>query len=174
MMPTEPWHRNGSLTTGLLVINPANIAGLALALGIPALFGARQLMRKGRRPVLTGVPPAPEPAPALVKRDTPSLRSEMPGLEARGGPGEVLLTLYRGVLRMMQALTEVVLRPSHTLREFAQECAPRLGPLAGYFQEFTLIIERHLYSRHRTGEAEAARGRDLSQRLTEGVKGEDT
>ena len=171
--PTEPWHRNGSLSTGLLVINPANIAGLALAMGIPALFGTRQLMRKRRRATLSVMPPAPGLSPALVKRDTPP-RSKMPGLEARGGPGEVLLTLYRGVLRMIQTLTAVVLRPSHTLREFAHECAPKLGPLAGYFQEFTLIIERQLYARHQPGEAEAARGKELSQRLTEGAKGEDT
>ncbi|MDP2954455.1 MAG: hypothetical protein Q8O76_14220 [Chloroflexota bacterium] len=170
--PTEPWNKDASSATGLLVVNPANIAGLVLAMAIPAVFGARWLRR--RRVFPSAARPAPQVAPPLVRSESPPLVTEVTEPGATGSPRAILLALYRGVLRLVQAMTSVVPQSSHTLREFSRECAPRLGPLAGYFQEFTLIIERLLYSRHHPGEAEAARGEELSQRLREGVRGEDT
>lgn len=167
--PREPWHRASSLATGLLLINPVNIVGLAIILAIPVFFGAHWLRRRAVRAPAT---PRPQPVPALVRTESPPRQAKPAQPEARGAPDAVLIALYRGVLKLVQRLTAVVLRPSHTLREFAQECAPRLGPLAGYFQEFTLMIERLLYSRHHPSQADAARGWELSRRLEEGTKGE--
>ena len=169
--PTEPWHRGASSASGLLVINPVNIAGLILVAAIPAVFGARRRKRKGRFPSVAR--PSPQVvAPPLVKSVGSRLLTEVSEPEVTGSPRSILLALYRGVLRLVQTVTSVLLQPSQTLREFTRECAPRLGPLAGYFQEFTLIIERLLYSRHHPGEADAARGEELSQRMRKGVGGE--
>ena len=82
----------------------------------------------------------------------------------------ILIALYRQVLRQIQKITSMMLRPNQTLREFAQETAPRLGPLAGYFKEFTLMIERALYSKRPPKEEDVARGQELSKRLQEGTR----
>jgi hypothetical protein len=170
--PEEPSHKATSLATDVVVINPAGMAGLALALSIPVFLGASRLRRRRAGP--GAVTPGPRPAPAAVRTESPPPRGGILEPEVGGGPPAVLLAVYRGVLRLVQRATAVALRPRHTLREFAQECTPGLGPLAGYFQEFTLMIERLLYSRHRPGEGEAAHGRELSQRLKEGLRDEDT
>jgi hypothetical protein len=163
--PGEPWHSATSLATDVTVINPANIAGLSLALAIPVFLGASRVRRRAV--------PGPQPAPVLVRRGSPLPQAAVPVPEGRGSPRTILLALYRGVLRLVHRVTAVVLRPSHTLREYAQECTPGLGPLAGYFQEFTSIMEKLLYSRYLTGKAEAARGGELNKRLKEGLTGED-
>ncbi|MEK7269305.1 MAG: DUF4129 domain-containing protein [Planctomycetota bacterium] len=189
--PQEPWHKANSLAVGLLVINPATIAGLVFAVAVPVFLGVSRFGRRAARlpripgpqpaavpvtvksPPVRPAPPGPEPAPpAGVER--PTLLPVPPGPEMEEEPPAILLALYRGVLRLVQAVTAILLRPSHTLREFVQECAPRLGPGGDYLYEFTLMVERVLYSTHRPGETEAARSRALSQSLREGLKDENT
>ena len=94
--------------------------------------------------------------------------------EPRGSPGAILIAIYRGVLKLVQRLTAVVLRPSHTLREFVQECAPGLGPLTGYFQELTLVIEKLLYSQYRPTEKDVRDGRQLSDNMEGATKLRET
>lgn len=168
--PVEPWYRTASLVISLLVINPANMLLLALAIAIPALLS---LSRLRKRVVATAVSPLPELVPALVKKESPPRLGILdPG--ANGTPDPILLNLYRGILRLVQEATALVLSPYHTLREFARESAPGLGVFGGYFQEFTAMIERLLYSRHRLTETDTARAREISQRLKEGVKSAGT
>ncbi|MDP6510586.1 MAG: hypothetical protein QGH23_05180, partial [Dehalococcoidia bacterium] len=61
--PGEPWHSATSLATDVTVINPANIAGLSLALAIPVFLGASRVRRRAV--------PGPQPAPVLVRRGSP-------------------------------------------------------------------------------------------------------
>ena len=168
--PVEPWYKTVSLVIPLMVINPANMLLLALAIAIPALLS---LSRLRKRAVTAAVRPLPELVPALVKKESPP----RPGIlepVANETPGSILLTLYRGILRLVQETTALVLSPYHTLREFARESAPGLGVFGGYFQEFTMMVERLIYSRHRSTESDAARAREISRRLKEGVKGAGT
>ena len=167
--PAEPWYKAETRTIRLLVINPANIAGLLLIVIIPALFGVFRLRRKA---VPAANVPAPELVPALVRREILARPDIL--ATAKGDPRTVLLALYQGILRLVQEITAVVLSPCHTLREFSRESAPKLGILGGYFQEFTMMIERLLYSRHRSTEAHTTRARELSRRLMNGVKNEGT
>ena len=170
LTPVEPWYRTTSLVISLFVINPANMLLLALAVAIPALLSLSRLRKKA---VPAMGRPLPDPVPALVKKESPP-RPVILEPEANGTPGSILLTLYRGILRLVQETTALVLSPYHTLREFARESAPGLGVFGGYFQEFTAMIERLLYSRHHLTEADAARAREINRRLKEGVKGAGT
>lgn len=167
--PAEPWYRAGSKAASLLVINPVSIAGLALVLALPVFFSARRFRRRTLQAPAAVPPP---PAPVLVGGEASPHKAEPASDSAGGSPRAILIALYRGALMLVQRLTAVVLQPSHTLREFAQECGPGLGPLAGHFQEFTLMMERLLYSRRRPDQADAARGLELRRRLEEGTKGE--
>ncbi len=172
LAPTEPWHSGANLTGRLMVINPINIAGLALAVLIPSVFGLRSLVRNLRiKKKLRQVarPDAPG-APVGVQTPAPSAAVEKPA--AKGAPRTVLLGLYREVLRLVEAATSLAMGSSHTLREFCREAGPGLGPLAPYFQEFTLMIEKILYSPRKPGEAEAEKGRQLKQQMLKGVRDE--
>ena len=171
--PAEPWHKAETRTIPLLVINPANITGILLIVIIPAIFGVFRLRRKT---VPAANIPAPELVPALVRRENP--RPDMPAPAAKGDPQTILLSLYRGILRLVQEVTAVILLPYQTLREFSRESTPKLGvfgpSLVKDFQEFTLMVERLLYSRHRSTDADTTRARELSRRLMNGVKNEGT
>ncbi|MDO8715224.1 MAG: hypothetical protein Q7J73_00170, partial [Dehalococcoidales bacterium] len=153
--------------------NPANIAGILLIVIIPALFG---VFRLRKRVAPAARMPALEPVPALVRKEIPARPDIL--APAKGDPRTVLLALYQGILRLVQEITAVVLRPYHTLREFSRESAPKLGifgpSLVKDFQEFTLMIERLLYSRHRSTEADTVRARELGRSLMKGVKNEST
>jgi len=157
-VPKEPWNRAGQVSPGLMVINLVNIIGLAFAIAV-AFFIFYRVRRAFRRTPEVSLQPGPA---------TPKTRyTAAPQPEAPVAPVSILLALYRQVLRLVQSITTMMLRPNQTLREFAQETAPRLGPLAGYFREFTLMIERALYSKHPTREGDVARGQELSKKLEE-------
>lgn len=169
--PTEPWHQASSSTVNLVMINLANIAGLVLVLAISVLLGVRQWRR---RPAPMAAPAVPQPSSALVGKESHPPQPELLKPEPEGSPQSILVTLYRGVLRLVQMLTAVLLRKNHTLREYAQECAPKLGPLAGYFQELTDIMEKALYARQRPEQADAVRGTKLTRKLLEEVDHENS
>ena len=160
-VPNEPWNQASQVSPGLKVINLVNIFGLALAI-VVALFAFYRVRRAFRRtPVVS-----PQPSPATPETG----HTAVPQPEVPGGPMSMLLAVYRQVLRLVQSITTMMLRPNQTLREFARETAPRLGPLAGYFKEFTLMIERALYSKRPPQEEDVARGQELSKRLQEGTR----
>ncbi|HEX77926.1 MAG TPA: DUF4129 domain-containing protein [Dehalococcoidia bacterium] len=172
VMPKEPWHAPSYAQVGLWVVNPVHIGGLLLVLVIIVLPVASGMRRLRRGEAEAAFPGELQPAPALIGEEGAGPGADMFKAMAKGSPEAILLTLYRRVLGLILGITAVALRPHHTLREFARQCAPYLGPLAGYFQEFTALVERLLYSRHRLGEEEATRGRQLSQSIEEGLKGE--
>ena len=160
-VPNEPWNQASQVSPGLKVINLVNIFGLVLAIAV-ALFAFYRVRRAFKRtPVVS-----PQPSPATPETG----HTAVPQPEVPGGPMSMLLAVYRQVLRLVQNITSMMLRPNQTLREFTQETAPRLGPLAGYFREFTSMVERVLYSKHPPKEEDVARGQELSKRLQEGTR----
>ncbi|MDO8490430.1 MAG: DUF4129 domain-containing protein, partial [Dehalococcoidia bacterium] len=165
--PEEPWHETSSAIVNMMVINPVNIGGLVLAVVALALYGVRWMKR---RPVYA-VAPVARSAPAMMNKESPQ-RPLLAPQEMAVGPRAVLLAVYKDVLRLVQSMTAVALGPNRTLREFAQECGPRLGPLAGPFRELTLMMEKLLYSRHGAEESEAASGAELGRTLKEGLERE--
>lgn len=172
--PQEPWISEGYSSRGLTVISPINMGGILFVLAGVSIPLARRLRQVRWRFARTPSPQPPRPAPIMVTAEEDGRRDGISGLAQRGSPGYALLRLYRNILRLIQGMTSALLKPSQTLREFAAQCAPLLGPLAGHFQEFTGLVERLLYSRHGLGEAEAARGKELGQNLEEGLRREST
>jgi len=93
-------------------------------------------------------------------------------LEDSSSPQSVFQS-YRLVFRLIQTLTRTMLKPQQTLREYARENAPRLGTPGKYFLEFTLLIERLLYSHHHTTAEDLEESRRLSQTIHKGVENEN-
>jgi len=60
-----------------------------------------------------------------------------------------------------------MMKPQQTLREYARDTGRLLGPAGKYFEELTLIFEKHLYGGvQKAAEKEIER----SKRLAEAVK----
>jgi hypothetical protein len=159
-VPKESWNQIGEISPSLKVINLVNIFGLALAIAVAlfALFRVRKAIK--RTPAVGAQPGQATPETGYTAVSQP---------EAPGSPRSILIELYRQVLRSVQNMTTMMLRSNQTLREFAQETVPRLGPLAGHFKEFTLMMEKTLYSKRPPQEEDVARGEELSKRLQEGA-----
>lgn len=169
--PEEPWHESGSTVLNTTVINSVNIAGLLLALVALAAFALRWM--RGRPARIAALPRA-QAYPAAMVTMSPPQKTLPAAQETATGPGAVLLAVYREALRLVQGVTSIALGPSRTLREYAQECGPRLGPLAGYFRDLTMMVERLLYSRHEVVSSEAERSAELGRTLKEGLEREST
>jgi hypothetical protein len=93
--------------------------------------------------------------------------------ESSQAPESRILGWYRMVARLLQRVTQVLLEPQQTLREFASECGGALGPAAGYFTELTRIVEKVLYSKHKPTQEDAERSRHLFHTIEEVFRRED-
>lgn len=156
IVPSEPWNSSGSLDIPFMVTNPLSIAAILLVLAIPTWL----FFRRGKRVRL--VPPSPGQAPE------PQQEIEVNNLKVKAS--SPFLNLYKGVLALIQAASGQMLQSYQTLGEFAVEAGPKLGLLAAYFQEFTRIIERQLYSNRANDDGDTERAKELSRTLTTGIK----
>lgn len=90
--------------------------------------------------------------------------------EPEGGPREIILYFYKLLLRFIQGIAKRLIRPHHTLREFAQENSKILGPFSAYFLELTKVVEKLIYSRYRPDEGDVLKFKQLSSNIEEGLK----
>lgn len=159
-IPEEPWYKTVSVETPVTVINPVSMTGILLVLAIPFWFFVRERRRvRLLTPRFLPVPAPPAPFPDNIS--TPA------------NAGSILVTLYKGVLTLVQAAAGLVLQPCQTLGEFALEAGSKLGNLAVFFHEFTRIVERHLYSKHSTAGTDTIRAKELGRTIMTGIKHEN-
>jgi hypothetical protein len=92
--------------------------------------------------------------------------------ETHREPRDKILYRYRFVVRIVQRITKILLKPQQTLREFAGESSGVLGVVSKYLLELTRMVERLLYSRYQPTEEDAEKSRQLSHDVEEGLKGE--
>jgi hypothetical protein len=130
--------------------------------------------RLDRRPSKASLPRTQpiEPAPVYGVQAAPLDLSEEAPAESDAEPRERILRWYSLVLRLVQRVTRVALRPDQTLREFTRETEAALGPLAKRLMEFTRLAERLLYSRHEPSEKDVEKTRQLSRSIRKGLGGE--
>ena len=139
------------------------VMGVYLPGRLKGRFGA--FVRRVPRPVIKSPRPVSTPSYSTeVKAPVPVAEED----ESGQAPESRILGWYRIVTRLLQRMTQVLLKPQQTLREFASECGGALGPAAGYFTELTRIVEKVLYSRHKPTQEDAERSRHLSNTI-EGV-----
>lgn len=157
LLPAEPWHADAGLVVSVFVVNLVN-AGLASALlllgvGLAYVGFGRTA---GRRPSASG--PRPGSATGEDVRAAPAFSADaIPDLSAltaeittpEAALRQALLYAYREALRAVQKATGLTMKPSTTLREFAQQAGPALGGAAhATFLGITGLAERALYSSH--------------------------
>jgi hypothetical protein len=167
VIPQEPWHSAVASTESLFVVNWVNSGGVLLGLLVLGILVQRRARRfalpryREERPLL---PPRPVEEPGLA---AVASADALPAGEARSR----IVGWYRRVVKLLLQLFHLVFGPSQTLREFSQEVSPRLGPVAGFFEELTRVVERAVYSSHNPTDEEAERGEEISRQVERGVKG---
>jgi hypothetical protein len=166
VQPQEPWNAPLSVTRKIFIVNVLNCGLLLLILLFLALYLPRRFKKwfgnyGGHAPAPVEVA-LPEWPLSLAK--SPLNQIELPGPIFNG---------YRFALTLVQRMTRAILKPQQTLREYAQENGQALGPLGKYFIEFTLLIERLIYSRHKATEEDIAKSKQLSRTISGEAKGEN-
>lgn len=153
VIPDEPWHEPVHGIRNILSVNILNSAIVIALLVAASLFLPGNIRKKltsiaRRRSRLAGPPAVPEPLPAPVYNNAAVQPAPAENRVIHLEPRERILNWYRSVIRLLQRLTNIFIKPNQTLREFAEENSRMLGPAARYFMDFTRMIERLLYSRY--------------------------
>jgi methionine synthase II (cobalamin-independent) len=77
---------------------------------------------------------------------------------------------YRIVLQLVQKISGVLIKPNQTLREYVTATGKATGPAARYLVEFTRMIEKALYSSHKTSDDDVKTGERLAHSVQESLK----
>jgi hypothetical protein len=169
--PQEPWHSPLDTARSAVMVNFVN-CGILLAviifLGIFLPGRLRRLVvypRRRARPEMVNAPPEPAPVYSNIVPFTPLLNQRD---KASGESRNRIFFWYRMVVRLIQRISKVLLKPQQTLREFAQESSGVLGPARQYFTELTKTVEKLLYSKHVATDEDV----EKSQRLSHTIEGE--
>jgi hypothetical protein len=163
VQPQEPWNAPSTTTHSVFMINVINCGILIVILIYLSFYLPRRVKNwlgsATRRTAshVEAVMPIQEP---VYEADSPTDKSiELPD-ENNQSPDSIF-NRYRVVLKVVQSITRVLLQPQQTLREYARENFLRLGSAGRYFYEFTLLIEKALYSHHRPTAEDLEKGRQL-------------
>jgi hypothetical protein len=173
--PHEPWNDELEITRAFFVINWISCGVLMLVLVgmavlLPRRWRAWQSLFRKTRATRPQPSPSASPEPGLTlpvaaqpesgPGDTGSLPADRDEASA-----DAILKWYRAALDLMQKLTGSRLKPQQTLREYAHQNGPAMGRASRFFLEFTLLIERLLYSRRSAGPQDIAQARELEQAI---------
>ncbi|MFC1904338.1 DUF4129 domain-containing protein [Chloroflexota bacterium] len=170
VLPHEPWHAPLNITSSVLMVNVVNCSALVAILLFLGIYLPSRLRRWGAyrrrttRPAIAAAPSEPAPEPEYNGRIT-ALTSTEDGDEASGDPRDRIFYWYRLAARLLGRITEALLQPQQTLREFAEESTRVLGTAAKYFVELTAIIERLLYSQYRPIKKDVEDSMELSNKV---------
>ncbi|MBN2238620.1 MAG: hypothetical protein JW712_02510 [Dehalococcoidales bacterium] len=149
--PEEPYYNTLDTRRSLLLINLLSSITIFVLLVLAGIYLPRKIRgrlvaaRRERAKVFIPVISSElKSSPAKTVR----IKPVEPEDEIRKEPREKILNWYILVIRTIQKITSIFLSPQHTLREFAVEIRGYLGPLSQYFWEFTLTVEKLVYSRY--------------------------
>lgn len=176
IQPQEPWNAPLVVTRNVFMINVVSCGIILVVLLILVLYLPRRFRKwlrvysgKINRPaeVVLTAPAAP------VYEEKITAATPFEGDLGDSEPSSSILNWYRLVLKLVQTITRAILKPQQTLREYARENSPELGPLGKYFIEFTFLIEKLLYSTYKPSGEDIKRSQQLSQSIRREAKSEN-
>ena len=62
------------------------------------------------------------------------------------------------------------MKPDQTLREFAAATNKALGPVAGYFIDFTRFVEKLLYSQYQPADHDVEQSKQVTDKIEQELK----
>ena len=168
IQPREPWNAPVVITRSVFLINWVGIGILLefLALMYVSFLPVRVKKTIRKQHPASEPPPGDTLPPEIAPMYSTSLLvmpAEIQG-EEEATHGSIL-KWYRLVLKFAQKITSSLLKPQQTLREYANANSQKLGPVSKYFFEFTLLVEKLLYSTHKPDKKDIETSRNLSQTI---------
>ena len=166
--PQESWYNSASITRDIQVLNTVNCGG---ALAIIIYLSVLIRRRIGKRLKIKARVSKEKPVEAVipVKRDDVLPDAATFVVNDRTPAGRLLLG-YRWTIRLIVNSTGQIFHPQWTLREFAREVAPLLGPAAGFFDRLTEMVEKLFYSGHNVTDVEVEEGKQLAAQVEQRFK----
>ena len=165
----EPWHAPLITTRSLVIANMVNCGSILIILVflgvyLPRKFQSRLgiFFRRRRKPAVTVT--QPEPAP-IYSNSAQVTTSPEKSRKISREPKNIIFYWYGFTIKAIQAITNALLKPQQTLREFVNESNKALGPAARYFMAFTRIVERILYSPYRPTEDDVKESEHISNTI---------
>lgn len=169
VIPKEPWLATLVATRRLVIINLINCGGILALLILLGVYLPGKLRRKleiqpGQAAAVKRPAILPEPVLTVTETTNAPVKAAETG-ESYTEPRQRILNWYRLALKLIQRITNSLLKPQQTLREFADETGRLLGPIAKYFFEFTRMVERLLYSPYVATTGDVQTVRNLSSQI---------
>jgi hypothetical protein len=169
VQPLEPWNAPLSTTKTTFVINALNcglilIVLIGLGVYLPRRLKKWSIFAPGKPGRLPEAIPAP---PALLEENSTLLLLKEGQRDDKEATSNPVMYWYRIALKLVQRLTQAILKPQQTLREYARQSNPALGPAGKYFLELTYIIERKLYGKGQPSKADAEKSQQLARSMQE-------
>jgi hypothetical protein len=166
IQPEEAWNSPLNITQKIFMVNLPNCAILLVVLAALSYYLPRRFRGRSRKSTVRDYKKTDPSAPEAV------LPVPTAAVSRKGGEN-LIFDLYRFALKLVTALTHAVLKPHQTLREFAGENSPALGKLSRYFVDFTRLIEKLLYSRHKATQNDLQKSRELYESMAKGARHEN-
>jgi len=175
IQPREPWNAPLVITRNVFLIN---WVGLGILLEFLALMYVTFLPVKGKKDIRKKVVDSKSLAeeslqPEIAPNYSVLLAEQMAEMQGEEANTRSIVKWYRLVFKLAQRTTNSILKPQQTLREYAKTNSQKLGPISRYFYEFTLIIEKLLYSKHKLDHKDMEKSKELSQTIYEETKHEN-
>lgn len=169
--PEDSWISVRQASRDVVTINPVLIVVLAGGVVFVLVASGRRLKAwlavratRSREAVPAGVVPVP------VAEGTARAVHDL-GATPRATEGrELMIELYRRLLKLVQQWTGAQMRADMTYREFARASGGALGPARTYWERLTRLVERVLYSRYGPLPDDVAESRELSQRVEDSLR----
>ena len=89
-----------------------------------------------------------------------------PEASLEGSRGAILQAYYKA-MKIVEGMTEILMKPQSTLRGFLEEATPQLNGAAEAFTGLTSLAERVLYSPYMPGEDEVLKAESLALKVEE-------
>ncbi|HAS04560.1 MAG TPA: hypothetical protein DCR71_02190, partial [Dehalococcoidia bacterium] len=168
IQPSEPWNAPLKETFNIYVINIANMGIITAVLIIISVILRANIRKRSRfypKPTFENIEDSSPVPISLIKtksdKDTVILWEKQP----KDGIYIHIIEWYARALKMIEKISASVLKPHQTLREYAEENSLKLGVLNKIFIDFTLFIERILYSDYKPTEEDVAESRHYSDSI---------
>ena len=163
IQPHEAWNAPLTSTKNIFLINYVMlililVVLMALAVYLPRRFKKWFAMQPAKNVKIPGLI---LPTPLSQSKTVISPKAQ----DSAGPPAETANSVsywYRIALKLVQGITNLMLKPHQTLREYGTEASAALGPAGKYFLELTYLLEKRLYGNRKPDALDVEKSKDLT------------
>ncbi len=171
--PNAPWQTIVITSHNVFSVYVLNCGIFLLVLVFLGIILPRRFKFRIKLGTRTRLPQGTSAATAAVSIIAGPVVGEEVLLDVIGGevntPAGRLFHWYRIVIRLVQRVSGLHLKPNQTLREYINNTGQATGAAGSVFLEFTLVVEKVLYSPHRVTEDDIKNGEQLARKMRESI-----